>query len=249
MSMLFKLIKDIGTRVDEGIRGRLDFFRHKNLQYSWGGPFNGQRFRQRIFFELLYYFPITAIVETGTFLGTTTSLFGATCLPVYTTEINPRYIAYSKTRFLFNRANIHLYERESRSFLRELGDDGAVPKENVFFYLDAHWGSDLPLRDELEIIFTKWKRSIVMIDDFQVPNCDYGFDNYGPGNVLNLDYIDPVVSAHKLFVFFPAAPPAGESGARRGSVVLCQEEAGLEMEARMTTLVRARIHRQHVDEG
>lgn len=244
--MLTGLIKKIATNMTDGIQGRLDFFRHKDLQYSWGGPFNGQKFRQRVFFDLLYHFPIKAIVETGTFLGTTTSLFGATCLPVYTTEINPRCIAYSKTRFLFNGANIFLYKRDSRSFLRKLSEDGAVAKDHVFFYLDAHWGEDLPLREELEIIFSNWKRSIVMIDDFKVPDSDYGFDNYGPGAALDLNYIAPAVSAHKLFVFFPAARPVAESGAKRGSVVLCQEEVGVEIEARLQTLVRDTSHRQPV---
>ena len=75
-----------------------------------------------------------------------------------------------------------------RSFLRDLSIESLVPKEDVFFYLDAHWGEDLSLRDALEIIFSKWKRPIVMIDDFQRPNADYGFDDYGQDGALNLTY-------------------------------------------------------------
>ena len=208
------------------------------MQYYRGGPFNGQKYRQRIFFDLLYYFPIKAIVETGTYRGTTTALFGATSLPVYTAEIHPRYFSYSKTRFLFTQDNIHLYKSDSRSFLRELSEDSSVPKEDMFFYLDAHWREDLPLREELEIIFSKWERPIVMIDDFQVPDSGYGFDDYGPEKVLDLNYIASVVSAHKMSVFFPAVNASEESGARRGSVVLCQEMLGRVVETRIKTLVR-----------
>ncbi len=222
----------------QGNLGRIDCFR-QGVQNGWGGPFNGQRFRQLIFFDLLYHFPIRAIVETGTFRGTTTALFGATGLPVYTAEIHPRYCAYSRMRFLFNRAGIHLYQRDSVSFLRGLSDDDSVPRESVFFYLDAHWGTDLPLRDELEIIFSQWARPIVMIDDFQVPGSGYGFDDYGQGKAIDLAYIDPVVSAFRLSIFFPSVNSSEETGSKRGSCVLCEEKTGSEVEARIRTLVRS----------
>jgi len=243
------MIKNImRSAVGDGIKGRFDYFLHPGMRHSWGGPFNGQKFRQRIFFELLYYFPVKAIVETGTFHGTTTALFGETSLPVYTSEIHPRFFAYAKMRFLFNHANIHLYHSDSRTFLRDLSEDSSVAKKDVFFYLDAHWGEDLPLRDELDIIFSKWSRPIVMIDDFQVPNSDYKFDDYGPGKVLNLRYIDPVVSAYNLSVFFPAVNSSAETGARRGSVVLCHETSGLKVDMHSKTLLRDASYSQQIVE-
>jgi hypothetical protein len=233
------MIKDVAKRIlGETALGWLDFLRNPNLPASWGGPFNGQKFRQRILFDILYHFPIKAIVETGTFRGTTTDFFAATALPVYTTEFHPRYFAYSKLHFLFRRNAIHLYKGDSRSFLRRLSDDPSVPKADVFFYLDAHWGADLPLREELEIIFSKWERPIVMIDDFCVPNSSYTFDDYGPQKALNLEYINPVVTGNRLSVFFPAADASEETGSKRGSVVLCGETPGLTMAAKVKTLVR-----------
>lgn len=222
----------------DSIRGRMDFFRYPDMKNDWGGPFNGQKFRQRIFFDILYSFPITAIVETGTYHGTTTALFAATSLPVYTVEINPRHYSYSKTRFFFNRGTVLLSQGDSCSFLRGLRDDCSVPGEDVFFYLDAHWEEDLPLREELEIIFSGWERPIVMIDDFGVRGTDYGFDDYGEGKVLNLSYITPVVSAHSLSVFFPAVGPSEETGAKRGCVVLCRKQSGMEMGTKIQTLVQ-----------
>jgi hypothetical protein len=233
------MIKDVvKSFLGETVLGWLDFIRNPNMPPSWGGPFNGQKFRQRIFFDIHYCFPIKAIVETGTFRGTTTALFAATSLPVYTTELHPRYFSYSKMHFMFNRNIIHLYKNDSRSFLRELENDSSVSKEDVFFYLDAHWGADLPLREELEIIFSKWKRPVIMIDDFCVPNKNYEFDDYGPEKTLNLSYINPIVSANKLAVFFPAIDASEETGSKRGSVVLCKETSGLEIDAKIKTLVR-----------
>jgi len=165
-------------------------------------------------------------------------LFAATSLPVYSAETHPRYFSYAKTRFLVNRHKIHLYHGDSRSFLRDLSDDSHMPKEDVFFYLDAHWGKELPLLDELKIIFSKWERPIVMVDDFQVPDSTYRYDDYGPGKALNLGYIDPVVSTHNLSVFFPAVDSPEETGARRGSVVLCKEMSAAEMGKSVKTLVR-----------
>ena len=233
--------------VGEGNLGRLDFFRNPGMQHSWGGPFNGQKFRQRILFDLLFFFPIKAIVETGTYRGTTTALFAATSLPVYTVEIHHRYFSYAKMRFLFNRHNVRLYHTDSLSFLRDLSENNQIPKEDVFFYLDAHWGEDLPLRDELEIIFSKWKNPIVMVDDFQVPDSEYGFDDYGPGKLLNLGYINPVVSTHNISVFFPAVNSSEETGKRRGSVVLCNEMSGMEIDTKVKTLVRDASRRKEKD--
>ena len=240
-----KEVKNIlKTVVGEKNMGRLDFLRDLGAHPSWGGPFNGQKFRQRIFFDILYFCSIKAIVETCTYLGTTTSLFSATSLPVYTTEIHPRSFSYSKMRFLFQAANVNLYQRDSRSFLRSLSMDSSVPKGDVFFYLDAHWKNDLPLREELDIIFSEWERPVVMIDDFQVPNTEYTFDDYGNGNRLDFNYIEPVVSARNLSVFYPAINSTIETGVKRGSVVLCEEISGSEIDRKIPTLTRHNVPHQ-----
>lgn len=227
--------------IGESNLGRLDFlFRDPAMQNSYGGPFNGQKFRRRIFFDLLYYFPINTIVETGTYYGTTTALFAATSLPVYTVENNPRRFSSSKLRFRLGRNKVRVYHGDSRSFLRHLSQDQSVSKEDVFFYLDAHWGEDLPLREELEIIFTYWKRSIVMIDDFQVPGASYGYDSYGPGKAINLEYLDPIVASYHLSVFFPAVDAPEETGAKAGVAVLCQEPIGTQVDKKLSTLARCK---------
>src|SRR5262249_34750011 len=88
----------------------------------------------------------------------------------------------------------------------------------------AHWNVDLPLAVEVEIICHHCPKALVMIDDFQVPfDAGYGYDDYGPGKVLNAEDIAPVVAAHELAVYYPSTPSAEETGARRGCVVLCRD--------------------------
>ena len=90
-----------------------------------------------------------------------------------------------------------------------------------FFHLDAHWGEDLSLAEEIDLIFSSGTDAIVMIDDFQVPDDpSYSYDNCGAGKLLSEEYIDGLKSHHQLACFYPADHSLRETGARRGSVVL-----------------------------
>jgi len=204
--------------------GRLDYLFKPRLRRSWGGPFNGQNFRQRIYSNLIKKISFEAIVETGTYLGTTTELFATSGLPVYSVEARPRAYAYSSLRFCRRRDRIHLYQGDSREFLRRLVADEDFPKSKLFFYLDAHGLEHLPLREELEIILTHWREAVVMIDDFKVPGTDYGYDDYGPGKVLDMSYLEPIQYL-QLYAFFPAVDTKQETGKKRGCIVLCRDEA------------------------
>jgi len=232
--MIKKLLK---SALGEINLGWLEFMRDPSKQTSWGGPLNGQRFRQRILFDLLFAVPPKAIVETGTFRGNSTALFAATSLPVYSAEIHPRYFSFSRSRFI-RTPNVHIYHSDSRSFLRQLRDDGRVPKDDVFFYLDAHWEDDLPLREEVDIIFSTWANPIIMIDDFQVPGASYYYDDYGPGKALTLEYLWPVVLSHNIAVFFPSVDSPEETGKKRGTAVLCTETTAAKIGETVKTLVR-----------
>lgn len=217
------LLKALRRHIGESaVTGALEYWLRPGKKKAWGGPFNGQVQRLRIFEALSQSIAFRAIVETGTFRGTTTSLFAKCGVPVYSVEASPRYHAYARLRLSRMRERVTLSLGDSREFLARLAATPGVPKINVFFYLDAHWGEDLPLRSELETIFSAWRASIVMVDDFAVPGTDYAFDRYGPGKSLDLEYLAPL-SHLKLVAFFPSADPLEESGARRGCVVLCNE--------------------------
>ncbi len=219
------MFKAILTRLlGERAIGKAEYFLKPSLKDSWGGPMNGQTFRRRIYADLVRSLPLQAIVETGTYRGTTTALFEESGLPVYTVEASPRYHAYSQLRLRGVRGHVHVYLGDSRSFLKDLARDPSVPRADVLFYLDAHWEEDLPLREEVDLIFNNWERSVVLVDDFEVPGTDYEFDDYGPGKALTLDYLRPLERLG-LSAYFPAASPGQETGAKRGCVVLCNDTA------------------------
>ena len=227
--------------VGEKNAGRLDFLLRRKSKDAWG-PLNGQSFRQRVYWEIISRINFQAIVETGTFRGTTTEYFAKSGVPVYSVELDPRAYGYASLRF-FRKDQIHVFQGNSPEFLRLLADTHDFPKSKVFFYLDAHVQDSsryykAPLVEELEMIFTKWTEAVVMIDDFQVPGTDYSFDDWGPGKTLNMECLEPLKDLN-LTPFFPALDPKQETGARRGWVVLSREDAVTEILSGLSTLTSA----------
>lgn len=212
-------------KVFQIIMGMADYFRHPSYKTSWDGPFNGQLVRRQVFENILDKLSFDALVETGTFRGTTTSyLADYSSLPVYTVEFNQRFYGYSKMRFLL-KPRVHCILDDSVKFLNDIKALPAFRDKQLFFYLDAHWNDHIPLREEVEIVFKNWKDSVIMIDDFEVPD-DFGyhFDDYGNGNVLSLDYLN-INAESDVFVFFPKATSEEESGSKRGWVVLTRSQS------------------------
>jgi len=219
------MIKRIARRaVGERVLGIIDYYRYPERRQGWGGPFNGQEFRLALFHCLIERLSPGAIVETGTHFGTTTECLAASGRPVFTIEGDLRLYGFATAR-LRKRQNVVLVHGDSRTALRRLFDGPlhALACGTLFFYLDAHWKADLPLAEELEIVFGGCKGAVAMVDDFQVPgDSAYGYDDYGPGRALALDYIAPAIGKHGLAAFYPSTPGAQESGARRGFVVLAR---------------------------
>lgn len=202
-----------------GLVGRLEHLLKPHLGQTWGGPFNGQVLRRELFESILSQLPLEAIVETGTHRGATTEYLLQHGLPVYSIELDERYFGFARARLKGSAAQI--FCGDSREFLSSLADAHNFPRSAVFFYLDSHWGLDWPLEDELQIIFDKWARPVVMIDDFEVPNSSYGYDAYGEV-ALNLEYVAQLPHT-SVATFFPAKPASEETGAKRGCVVLCKD--------------------------
>ncbi len=199
--------------------GEIDYLFKPKLKNKFGGPFNGQEYRVLLYNEIMRVTAPQAIIETGTFRGTTTALFSDCGPPVYTCELNKRYFFYSRRRFK-SKNHVHVFCQDSRDFLRDLSKQGLYNEAPVFFYLDAHWGDDLPLLQEVEIIFSNWHKAIVMIDDFNVPGTDYTYDSYGPHKTLQLKYLERLENLN-LAIYYPSTDPAMETGKKRGCVVLC----------------------------
>ncbi len=188
--------------------------------------FNGQNGRKGIFFELMQSLPFRVIVETGTWIGSTTGFMAhRTGLPVYSAEIQARFHKIAKMH-LSDMENVALYNHDSREFLRRVLQRDVIGAKAVFFYLDAHSYDDSPLLGEIELISGSVKEFAIMVDDFRVPGDEgYGYDHYASGLSLTLDHIGAFLEKQDLQVFFPSQPSADETGRKRGSVVIARRDS------------------------
>jgi predicted O-methyltransferase YrrM len=180
---------------------------------------NGQIQRQSIIMQLRKAITFSTIIETGSFIGNTTGWFAELWNGnnVYSCEIDPRFHSLAKMRC--SNMNINFFLGDSRSFLENLPKPDS--SQITFFYLDAHWSDDLPLKKELLIIKEKWPRSIVMIDDFEVPgDSGYSYDNYGPGKALTFQNFNPFFLENNFSAYSPNIKSIDESGYKRGMVIL-----------------------------
>jgi hypothetical protein len=218
----------------QSLLGRIEYYRHPELIDSLGGSLNGQCFRQLTYLDLTLTCNFEAIVETGTCRGSTTLFLAQNSggAPVYSCEYSDRFFEFARRR-LRGVPNIFLFKLDSRKFIRELG---ISRKTRTFFYLDAHWSEDLPLREELDLIIKNFENFVIMVDDFEVPNDPgYGFDDYGPGKRLSLrDFALHRESGIKCYV--PARPSAQESGVKRGAIVLASVSLRNEVDTVKTLL-------------
>jgi hypothetical protein len=135
-------------------QGRLKFSLQPEERESWGGPFNGQTGRTKIFKAIVDKCRPIAVVETGTYHGTTAHFLAqSTGKPIYTVELDAKNYGFASER-LRGCKKVSLERGDSRSFLRRCVRKREIQNGPVVFYLDAHWYNDLPLADELEIIFS-----------------------------------------------------------------------------------------------
>jgi predicted O-methyltransferase YrrM len=116
---------------------------------------------------------IQTIIETGTFMGGSTSLFSKMVKEVKTIEFYKEYYELTKNS-LKSLTNITFYNGESHLVLNEIltGEE-----KNILFFLDAHgFGTGInyvPVYEELKVIALKKIKPIIVIHDFIVPNKNY----------------------------------------------------------------------------
>jgi hypothetical protein len=189
------------------------------LQRCWGGPMNGQQGRAEAFLALAAAVDAAAIVETGTFRGTTTEWIAShLSASIYTCEIDPRLYYQAREKLsVFGHVTCAL--QDSRAFIRELAP--TLPQDQaVLFYLDAHWNDDLPLTKEIDLILGGVPKAVTVVDDFAVPFDEgYAYDDYGPGKRLTLELLSKT-EARDARIFFPSLPSQAETGAKRGCCVI-----------------------------
>lgn len=177
-------------------------------------PFNGQDRRIETMVNLIATYQPDAIIETGSYTGSTTMYLASFGTPVFSIEIMPDH--YYIARFRMRKcANVTLALGASARLLEWLRGGNCLPISRPLFYLDAHWGEDLPLRQELDQIWNGWAEAVVVIDDFKVPHdSGFGYDDYGPGKVIDLELCSPPPS---VCTYWPNHSAGEESGHRRGA--------------------------------
>ena len=190
------------------------------MTIPWGDlALNGQPVRTQLVRDIIFECEIKRIIETGTMYGSTTAFFASFGLPVVTAEINAALIAKARER-LEGHPNIDLLCIDSVTMMQALLTAPIDFNAPTLFYLDAHGYGDLPLREEIEIAINNFSKAVVMIDDFAVPDDPgYGFDNYGPGNRIDHDYLK-TCNIWPLVTYLPSTPSNAEGGMRRGCAVV-----------------------------
>ncbi len=183
----------------------------------WVVPMGGQARRSKKILEIIDNFKPDLIIETGTFIGSTTPILAIISgVPVVTIEFDKRLALRNKKNFkrLYPALEIEQIigssEKELRLYLL-----GVEKSRKVFAYLDAHWFDYLPVTDEL-ISLVQWGGEfIALIDDFENPyDSGYGFDQYKNGNTIGMHLIPRNLG---LRCFVPAIDSAKEGVNKRGT--------------------------------
>lgn len=201
-------LRDLINRINDLETGMRVLTESPAYRHDGTAGFNGLEGRKRIFRELVALCEFACLVETGTYLGDSTGYMASeTRLPVFSGERNPRLYSLARMR-LKDIPGITLFNLDSREFLLRLRDVPEANRGRNFFYLDAHWGKDVPLREEISIIASHWRDFVIMIDDFEVPgDSGYTHGDYGTLSAIGM----PALRAkHDLRVYFPTIPSAQE---------------------------------------
>ena len=151
----------LGDTVYRGLRTRIS-------GPGWGG-FHRDRVYQSLVLDLIQAFDFSSFTETGTDHGYSTELIASRFpkLPVFTAEVLESTYQRAK-RSLDSYPNITMILGSSDEVVKKLLDEKRLGPRPLF-YLDAHWHTYWPLRQELHWIGEAGLPSAIVIDDFEVP--------------------------------------------------------------------------------
>jgi len=141
--------------------------------------------------RLVTEYEIRTIVETGTNRGVSAVALaemmgqsGTVC----TIEVNEE--VWKANQHLVEHSKILPFLGNSPDVLKQILSN---VKDHILFYLDAHWHSYWPLRDELRVIAeSNVCNPVICIHDCQVPGKDFGFDEYN-GQILCFQYVQDLL--------------------------------------------------------
>jgi len=156
--------------------------------------------------RLVRDYRVHTIIETGTYHGDSTIRFLDFVNDVVTVDILPMCIGWTAGRlsergfsldgepgkFMLMRKGdkrVKLYVGNSPEVIRNILERLWKP---LLFFLDAHWFSYWPLKDEIRAIKPR-PNSLIIVHDIQVPGKDFQFDAYA-GQTCNYDLIEEDLS-------------------------------------------------------
>lgn len=160
--------------------------------YKGWGAFNHAPDMGVFIASLAKSYGITTVIETGTWLGYTADFLSLVFDEVHTIEISEIHYLLAEER-LKNSSNVIRHFGSSEKVLHTILPD--LQEQRLLFYLDAHWGVDWPLLNELEEIARTHKDNcLIIIDDFKIPDRpDISYDSYG-GNDASFEYVKDKLS-------------------------------------------------------
>lgn len=139
-------------------------------------PFNGDTFVCDKFIELRDKFNIKLAVELGCCVGGTTKWLSQNFDRVIGVEIMPNFLSIAAERVGECKSEVILYEGNTTEWLPKILKN---INEQFILFEDAHWTSNNPLLDELQIIADHKLRPVLAIHDMLVPgHKELGFDTY-----------------------------------------------------------------------
>lgn len=136
-----------------------------------GGPFGFDVTVALLVDDLIVEYSCDAIVETGCFLGDTTSYLARRYpeFPIYSCDINGGYESFTRHRMAEN-PNVTVSCVDSPLLVAAM----TAKFQRPLFFLDAHWDTMWPLARELDAIGA----GIVVIHDFDIGHPRFAFDTY-----------------------------------------------------------------------
>jgi hypothetical protein len=182
-------------------------------------PWNGDGYLAGEVLRLKKAHGLEVAIETGTCLGSTLCWLVKTFpFHVRSYEVNDAWGYIAKERLhlidLSDPPMIDLCRESSATGFEMVDTDGCADRTLVF--LDAHWGDQCPLSDELEAIAKQGAKPCIVIHDFQVPGTDFGYDKMPDGRPFNLDLVREHLNAIYGVGGWKHNYPTKVEGANRG---------------------------------
>lgn len=119
-------------------------------------------------------FGLETFIETGTDSGDSVEFVRHIFKNVYSMELHPKRFAFCQER-LKGIDNVHLFQGDSEVWLPEFLE--TIPKQNILFWIDAHYSDEAPELDALakhrfsglyelaSVLRSPPTNSVIMVDD------------------------------------------------------------------------------------